>query len=506
MKRPDRKPARCLAVLGTGSDVGKSIVVTALCRIFSNRGLRVAPFKAQNMSNNSYVTVAGGEIGRAQVVQAEAARATPHTDMNPVLLKPCCDTGAQVVVHGRARGTSQAREYFADTTDLFAEARAALDRLRRQFDLVVLEGAGSCAEVNLRARDFVNFRMAHACDAPVLLVADIDRGGVFAQIIGTLTVLPPEDRTRVKGIVINRFRGDAALFEDGIAYLRQRTGLPVLGLIPFFYHIEIDSEDGMPLEVRIDPPDGPDFEKVNIAVLRLPHISNFTDFDPLSREPSVNLHYLTRPRVLDGYDLLLLPGSKNVRADLQWLRARRWEAPIRAFVAAGGRIGGICGGYQMLGETILDPHAVEGKAGQTDGLGLLPVTTTLTEEKVLTRTQGAWRGNGQTVEGYEIHMGLTKRPATLEPLIDTEGDGPAEGTRSEDGRIWGTYLHGLFDATPFRQAFLADLAPTRYAPGPSDSGQTLGTFKDRQYDLLATHFETHLDVATLMQIVEDVAP
>ncbi|MBN2315555.1 MAG: cobyric acid synthase [Sedimentisphaerales bacterium] len=502
MKTWNVQPARCLSVLGTGSDVGKSIVVTALCRIFSNRGIRVAPFKAQNMSNNSYVTDQCGEIGRAQVVQAEAARVPLHTDMNPVLLKPCSDTGAQVVIHGRAMGTSQAREYFTDTTVLFSEARDALERLRCQFDLVVLEGAGSCAEVNLRERDFVNFRMAHACDAPVILVADIDRGGVFAQIVGTLEVLPPEDRARVKGFVINRFRGDATLFEDGIDYLQKRTGLPVLGLIPFFYHIKIDSEDGMPLEIQIDPSGGPVPGKINIAVLRVPHISNFTDFDPLSRESCVCLHYLTRPRALDGYDLLLLPGSKNVRADLEWLRERGWEKPIRTFAEANGRIGGICGGYQMLGRAILDPHGVEGSPGRTDGLDLLPVHTTLMPEKILSRTHGVWISNGMAVEGYEIHMGITERHKSLKPLICRSPDDTEEGTLSRNGCVWGTYLHGLFDAPAFRRSFLTDLAPDRYMSSDSDSDSSIDTFKDRQYDLLAEHFEAYLDMDKLMQILE----
>jgi adenosylcobyric acid synthase len=501
MKTRNCRPARCLSILGTGSDVGKSIVVTALCRIFSNRGIRVTPFKAQNMSNNSYVTNQSGEIGRAQVAQAEAARAPLHTDMNPVLLKPCSDTGAQVVVHGRAQGTSQARQYFTDTTFLFGEARNALERLRRQFDLVILEGAGSCAEVNLRERDFVNFRMAHTCGAPVILVADIDRGGVFAQIVGTLEILPPEDRACVKGLVINRFRGDATLFEDGIDYIQNRTGLPVLGLIPFFYHIKIDSEDGMPLETKIDPPDGPVPGKINIAVLRVPHISNFTDFDPLSREPSVCLHYLTRPRALENYDLLILPGSKNVCTDLQWLREQGWETQIRTFAEANGCIGGICGGYQMLGRNILDPNGVEGLSGRTDGLDLLPVSTTLMQEKTLAHTQGRWLANDMIVKGYEIHMGITKQPKTLKPLIRRK-DGSKEGTRSIDGRIWGTYLHGLFDALSFRRAFLADLAPGRYTPGDSDTKLSTDAFKDRQYDLLAEHIETHLDMDTLLQILE----
>jgi adenosylcobyric acid synthase len=502
MKTWNCRPARCLSVLGTGSDVGKSIVVTALCRIFSNRDIRVTPFKAQNMSNNSYVTDQNGEIGRAQVVQAEAARVPLHTDMNPVLLKPCSDTGAQVIVHGRACGTSQAQEYFTDTTVLFAEACKALQRLRNQFDLVILEGAGSCAEINLRNKDFVNFRMAHVCNAPVILVADIDRGGVFAQIIGTLDILPPQDRSCIKGLVINRFRGDATLFEDGIEYLQNRTGLPVLGLIPFFYHIKIDSEDGMPLETKIDPPDGPVPEKINIAVLRMPHISNFTDFDPLYREPCVCLHYLTRPRALENYDLLLLPGSKSIRTDIKWLRDQGWEMLIKTFAERGKTIGGICGGYQMLGQTIYDPYGVEGAPGQTQGLGLLPVTTTLKKEKTLTRMTGVFVANGQSVKGYEIHMGVTESASDLQPLIQRIGDGSNEGVRTIDGRIWGTYIHGLFDEPAFRRAFLQNLAPQRYKPEQQNIHQSISDFKDQQYDLLAEHFETYLNMEILTQIME----
>ncbi len=500
MSSRDSKPAQCLSILGTGSDVGKSIVVTALCRIFADQGLRVAPYKAQNMSNNSFVTAQGGEMGRAQVVQAEAARVELHTDMNPVLLKPCTDTGAQVIVHGKAQTTRQARDYFADTTELFTEAKQALERLRSQYELILMEGAGSCAEVNLRERDFVNFRMAHACDAPVVLVADIDRGGVFAQIIGSLAIIPPEDRGAVKGIIINRFRGDASLFDDGITYIETQTGLPVLGLIPYFYHIEIDSEDGMPLDVQIDPPGGAQAGQVNIAVIRFPHISNFTDFNPLSRDAAVNLHYLTRPRSLAGYDLVLLPGTKNVRADKEWLSQLGWDQALHSFSNTGGQTGGICGGFQMLGKTILDPDGVEGSPGQTAGLNLLPLTTTLTKEKVLTRTEGVWCSNGAKVEGYEIHMGLTSSQADLQPVLK-KSDGTVDGARSDNSQIWGTYLHGLFDNNALRQAFLKDLAPDRYHLS-SEDGDTTSVFKERQYDLLAEHFEKHLNMDALSKILK----
>jgi adenosylcobyric acid synthase len=372
-----------------------------------------------------------------------------------------------------------------------------------------MEGAGSCAEVNLRSRDFVNFRMAHAAGAPVILVADIDRGGVFGQIIGTLAVIPEEDRRSVAGLIINRFRGDASLFDDGIAYLERETGLPVLGLVPFFYHIEIDSEDGLPLDTVVDPPRQPEPGKINVAVLRFPHISNFTDFAPLERDPQVTLHYLARPRPLQGYDLLLLPGSKNVRADTDWLRMLGWEPLIRGF-RTDGRIGGICGGYQMLGERILDPHGVEGDPGQTRGLGLLPVETTLHKQKQTCLSKGTWVANGEPVEGYEIHMGETRSLSDAAPAMtvtsregsyaDTAGHDvpPTDGVRSADGRIWGTYLHGLFDTPQFRCAFLTELKPG-YAQCRR-AGEYVPTFREKQYDLLAEHFEQHLDMAQLMAI------
>jgi adenosylcobyric acid synthase len=502
-----RTKGRTLSILGTGSDVGKSIVVTAFCRVFANRGVAVAPFKAQNMSNNSYVTLAGGEMGRAQVVQAQAARLEPTVDMNPVLLKPSSDTGAQVVVRGKPVGNALAKDYFANTDALFQKARESLEVLRRQYELVIMEGAGSCAEVNLRSRDFVNFRMAHAGDAPVLLVADIDKGGVFAQIVGTLECLPPEDRARVRGFIVNRFRGDASLFDDGIDWLQSRTGLPVLGLIPHFYHIEIDSEDGMPLDTVIDPPTGALPGRVNIAVIRLPHISNFTDFNPLIRETAVSLHYLARPRSLSGYDLLILPGSKNVRADLEWLRDTGWVGRLESHHRAGGRIGGVCGGYQMLGRTIHDPHGIEGVPGDTAGLGLLPVETTLHDDKTLTRTAGTWAANGLKVDGYEIHMGRTRALAELAPAVrlarrnGAPVNGETDGHRSADGLAWGTYLHGLFDEVDFRHAFLRELRPNLASELGGATSESVAAFRDRQYDLLAEHFERNMDMDALMSIL-----
>ncbi len=500
------KTSRCLSVLGTGSDVGKSVVVAALCRIFANMGIRVAPFKAQNMSNNSYVTLQGGEVGRAQVVQAEAARVPVHVDMNPVLLKPSSDTGSQVVVHGKPIGNSEASTYFADTDYLFGKAKESLARLRADHELIVMEGAGSCAEVNLRSRDFVNFRMAHAADAPVILVADIDRGGVFAQIIGSLEVIPPEDRRRVRGFIINRFRGDPDLFRDGIDYIEAKTGIPVLGLVHFYRHIEIDSEDGMPLDVVIDPPALLRPDRINIAAVRLPHISNFTDFAPLARIPHVSLHYLSKPRTLAGYDIVFLPGSKNVRADLEWVRKVGWDKCLLEYLNQGGRLGGICGGYQMFGGIILDPHGIEGAPGETRGLGLLDLRTTLEKEKVLSRSTGFWLDNGKTVEGYEIHMGTTERAGDVPHLIRVkERNGVAvddyDGARSGDGRIWGTYFHGLFDHPVSRDAFLRALKPELSLETDERLEEHEAAYKERQYDLLAEHFRKYLDMPKLMEIV-----
>ncbi len=496
------KKASCLSILGTGSDVGKSIVTAALCRVFHNKGFRVAPYKAQNMSNNSYVTIHGHEIGRAQIVQAQAARVEATADMNPVLLKPCTDTGAQIVLHGKPFGNCLASDYFGDTDFLFGKARESLDTLRRDYELVVMEGAGSCAEINLREKDFVNFRMAHAADASVILVADIDRGGVFAQIIGTLDIIPPEDRRLVKGIIINRFRGDAALFDDGITYIEEKTKLPVLGLVPYFYHIEIDSEDGMPIETIIDPKEGTKDDKINIACIRLPHISNFTDFNPLIREDSVNFHYLSKPRNLNEYDLLILPGSKNVRNDLHWLLDTGWVDTIMQYKDLGRRILGICGGYQMLGQVINDPKGIEGKPGKAIAMGLLNIETILHSEKITTQTTGFWIGMEEyKIIGYEIHMGQTHSIGDGKPvmILDNRNGNDihiAGGWQTEDGFVQGVYLHGLFDEPAFRRAFLEGLKPGLICAGKNTKSSCMSqsVFREKQYGLLAEHFERHLDV------------
>jgi adenosylcobyric acid synthase len=403
---PMKKKAKCIAVLGTGSDVGKSIVATALCRIFYQKGFSVAPFKAQNMSNNSGVTPEGLEMGRAQIVQAEAANLIPHVDMNPVLLKPSGKSGSQVVLFGKALGNQSAEAYRKNNADLFNAAGNALDRLRDTYDLVVMEGAGSCAEVNLMENDIVNFRMARYADADVILVADIDKGGVFAQIVGTLECLSKEFRKMVKGFIINRFRGDVRLFEDGVKWIEEKTGIPVVGVIPWFNDIRIDDEDS----VAIESPDffAEDNQKdiPKIAVIRLPYISNFTDINPLEQIVGVQVVYLEKSKELNAYKAVIIPGSKNTRYDLAWMEQVGWTNRLQFYAENGGHLLGICGGFQMLGKFIDDPDGLEEEPGKSAGLGLLDVETVLKASKTTTLSEFFW--NSAQGQGYEIHMGQTK--------------------------------------------------------------------------------------------------
>ncbi|TCD47518.1 cobyric acid synthase [Chlorobium sp. N1] len=487
-----------LAVLGTASDVGKSVVATALCRIFRNAGIDVAPYKAQNMSNNSGVTPDGQEIGRAQIVQAEAAGVVPTADMNPVLLKPNTDTGAQVVLQGRVDGNQSAKGYFRDTSRWAAVARESLHRLMDEHELLVIEGAGSCAEMNLYERDFVNFRTAREAGASVILVADIDRGGVFAQVVGTLAVIPPEDRALVKGVVINRFRGDIVLFEEGVRMLEEKTGVPVLGVIPYFRDFAIESEDAVPLGSKVDPKAAPSKGRTAVAAIYFPHISNFTDLAPLEEDPSLEVHYLHKPRSLEGYHMLVLPGSKNVRGDLDWLRRMGWEEPIEAFRRRGGLVMGICGGFQMLGRSISDPHGLEGSPGSTPGLGLLSATTVLEHGKCLTNSAGVVDGHGIAASGYEIHMGRTEAAGGARPFLKVTGRNcqaveDSDGARSEDGRVIGTYFHGIFDGVALRNWLLAQADPA-YVPSSGGMG------RNEAYELLARHFSKHLDLERLFEL------
>jgi adenosylcobyric acid synthase len=490
--------APCLAVFGTASEVGKSITATALCRIFSNLGMKVAPFKAQNMSNNSGVTPEGGEIGRAQIVQAEAAGVSPHVDMNPVLLKPSSDIGSQVVLLGKVFGDRKARAYHEDKGVLFETACQSLDRLRRSHDLIIMEGAGSCAEVNLAAHDIVNFRMAEYAHATVILVADIHRGGVFAQCMGTMACLPQDRQDRIIGFVINRFRGDADLFDDGICWIEEKTGKPVLGLVPWYRDIQIEAEDSVVIENPVDPhirkTSGP-----AVAVIRLPHISNFNDFDPLFRVKDLQVCFLAKVKDLGCYRAVILPGSKNSRSDLKWLVDSGWVASLTSYKERAGYLLGICGGYQMMGHKIEDPEGMEGAPGSSTGLRFLPVNTTLTAPKTTTRTQFSWEG--VSGEGYEIHMGKSVL-AGGQALFEIHGrNGTAchdfDGCVSSDGHVFGTYVHGLFDNPLVLRKWLSSIGLDSCRVD-EHSGIL---FRDQQYELLAKHFLKHMNLATVINAV-----
>jgi adenosylcobyric acid synthase len=500
LKNDSKEKAACLAVLGTGSDVGKSIVATAICRCLVSRGIRVTPYKAQNMSNNSGVTPEGLEMGRAQIAQAEAARIAPHVDMNPILLKPTSEVGAQVVLMGRVKDSRSARQYQDCKAELENEARRALDRLRRSHDAVVMEGAGSCAEVNLMANDIVNLRMAEYADAPVVLVADIHRGGVFAQIVGTLACLPPQQRDRIAGFIINRFRGDLSLFEEGTRWIESRTGKPVFGVLPWYSHFRIEAEDSVVIEAPAKLA-AHQVEAPAVAVIRIPHISNFTDFDSLDNIDGLGLHFLETVQDLTAFAAVILPGSKNTRADLAWLHQTGWTAKIRAFVETGGHVLGICGGYQMMGHAVHDPAGIEGGAGTSPGLAILPVETELKAPKTTTRTHFSW--DGARGSGYEIHMGRTRRTGGSALFRIHEKNGrsmPGEdGCISRDGRIIGTYIHGLFDQPEIIRKWL----DTAGIEGMRVSGLQGLAARDRDYDLLAEHFERHVHmekVAALLRV------
>ncbi|MFC4932012.1 cobyric acid synthase [Massilia sp. GCM10023247] len=430
-------PFQTLMVQGTTSDAGKSTVVAALCRLLRREGVRVAPFKPQNMALNSAVTRDGGEIGRAQALQAIAAGIEPHTDMNPVLLKPSSDTGAQVIIHGRARAHMHARDYHHYKTVAMAAVLESHARLCEQYACIVVEGAGSPAEINLRERDIANMGFAEAVDCPVLLVADIDRGGVFAHLVGTLACLSPSERARIVGFVINRFRGDIALLEPGLDWLERETGKPVLAVLPYLHGLYLDAEDA------VQPmPAGRGAFKV--IVPSLPRMSNHTDFDALRVHPDLDLRFVREGEPIPAADLIILPGSKNTRGDLAWLRAQGWPDAIARHLRYGGKLIGICGGFQMLGTHVHDPHGLEGTAGTSPGLGLLDLSTVMESEKRLRQVHGVCAfDTAAPVEGYEIHMGVSIGSALDTPAFLAAGR--AEGALSADGQILGSYLHGLFD-------------------------------------------------------------
>jgi len=496
----NKAPASCLAVFGTGSDVGKSVVTTGICRSLQRRGIRVAPYKAQNMSNNSGVTPEGLEMGRAQIAQAEACGVPPQVDMNPILLKPTSEVGSQVVLLGEALSNQTATEYHRSKERLHQAACGALDRLRDRFEAVVMEGAGSCAEVNLAAHDIVNFRMAEHADAPVILVADIHRGGVFAQIVGTLACLEEDRRRRVAGFIVNRFRGELDLFRDGVDWIEQHTGKPVFGVLPWYRHFVIDQEDSVVIEQpkRVMPRTD---KGALVGVIRIPHISNFTDFDPLQTVEGLGVHFLEKVQPLEGFQAVILPGSKNTRADLRWLHETRWADSIQRFVASGGHVLGICGGYQMMGQTVYDPEGLEGRPGQTQGLALLPVETVLQAPKTTTLTRFRWEATEGL--GYEIHMGRTRRTDADAPLVEvlTRNGAPdpdKDGCRSAGGRTMGTYLHGFFDTPGIIRQWLDTIGLDHLKVGSRQGPKA----RQEAYDALADHMETYLDMAAIAALIE----
>ncbi len=475
-----------LMIQGAGSNVGKSVLVAGLCRAAVRRGLSVAPFKPQNMSNNAAVTEDGGEIGRAQALQARAAGRAPHTDMNPVLLKPETETGAQVVLQGRRIATARAAEYGRLKPRLLAPVLESFQRLSAAADLVLVEGAGSPAEINLRAHDIANMGFARAAGVPVVLMGDIDRGGVIAQIVGTQAVLDPADSAMIRGFVINKFRGDPRLFDDGYREIVRRTGWPGFGVVPWFARAgDLPAEDALDLAERGG--DGP----LHIACLVFDRIANFDDLDPLALEPAVRLSLVRPGQPLPGdVDLVLLPGSKSTRADLARLREEGWDIDIAAHLRRGGRVLGLCGGYQMLGRRILDPEGIEGPPGEAEGLGLLDVETVMTPEKRLTPVRGRDLMTGTEVTGYEMHIGRTEGSDTARPVLEI--DGRAEGATSPCGRVAGTYCHGLFGADAFRAAYLAGFGVA--------SARAHEAANEAALDALADHLETHLDIDGLLAL------
>ena len=500
--------ARALFIGGTGSDVGKSVITAGLCRLFKRRGYKVAPFKAQNMALNSAVTPEGGEIGRAQALQAAACGISAHTDMNPILLKPNSATGSQVIVGGKALGNMSVSEYHRYKPQAFTAVEAAFARLQAQYELVLLEGAGSIAEINLKEHDIVNLRAAQMAAAPVLLVADIDRGGVFAAIIGTIELLTATERARVAGIIINRFRGDASLLTPGIVAIEERTGIPVLGVIPWL-KLELPEEDSVALSRKAVRALGD--ETLRIGVIRMPHISNYTDFDPLERAAGVELLYLNDASQVAGLDLLILPGSKSTIPDLAWLRQSGMARAIHDYRQAGGEIVGICGGYQMLGKTVADPAGVESDLDLCEGLGFLDVDTVLTGEKQTHQVAGSGLEGAEligmdrdtVINGYEIHMGETTiGPLALPLLRLTMRSGctvvVGDGAITADGRVWGTYLHGFFDNKIIRQSLLARLRQRR---GLVTVPEVAESDLDAELDRLADHLQAHLDVDRILALL-----
>nr|WP_207003215.1 cobyric acid synthase [Trinickia mobilis] len=491
-------PHGTLMIQGTTSDAGKSTLVAGLCRLVRRAGLRVAPFKPQNMALNSAVTVDGGEIGRAQALQAVAAGIDAHTDLNPVLLKPTSDKGAQVIIHGKARMNLDARAYHEYKPVAFEAVLQSYARLRAGFDAVVVEGAGSPAEINLRDRDIANMGFAEGVDCPVVLVADIDKGGVFAHLIGTLACLSESEQKRVRGFVINKFRGDVSLLQPGLDWLEAQTGKPVFGVVPYLHGLTLDAEDMLPRELHASSLAGGAARTLRVVVPALPHVSNHTDFDALRAHRQVDFHYV-RGGALPAADLVILPGSKNVQGDLAWLRSHGWDDALKRHLRYGGRVIGICGGMQMLGREVADPHGVEGSPGTMPGFGLLDFSTTLARKKTLVNVRGSLSFAGAPpVAGYEIHMGETDGPALATPALrlatpdgERNGDERPDGALSADGQILATYVHGLFDTPQACAALLgwAGLADAEALDYPA--------LREASLERLADTFAEHLDLRRL---------
>ena len=477
-----------LMVQGTTSDAGKSTLVTALCRWLARQGVAVVPFKPQNMALNSAVTADGGEIGRAQAVQAQAANLAAHTDMNPVLLKPNSDIGAQVIIHGRAVTSMDAVAYHDYKRVAMQAVLQSHQRLSTAYQVVMVEGAGSPAEINLRAGDIANMGFAEAVDCPVILIADIDKGGVFAHLVGTLALLSQSEQARVQGFVINRFRGDIALLQPGLDWLEQRTGKPVLGVLPYLMDFHLEAEDA--IDTRQS---GKSAEALRVVVPVLSRISNHTDFDPLRLHPQVDLQFIGPGQAILAADLIILPGSKSVRADLDWLRANGWDVAIHRHLRYGGKLLGICGGLQMLGMRIADPLGLEGTPGTGEGLGLLDFETVLEADKQLRNVAGRLLPAGASVTGYEIHAGVSQGPALAQPAVQLD-DGRFDGVVSDDGQILGTYLHGLFEQPEACAALL------RWAGLEAVEQVDYHALRERDIERLADLVETHLDTTRLRQL------
>ncbi len=501
---------RPLMILGSGSDVGKSIMVAGLCRIFRQEGIRVAPFKAQNMALNSFITPEGGEMGRAQVVQAQAAGLTPHVDMNPILLKPSSEVGSQVIVQGRVYGNFAAQDYYRHKPRLMRKVMESYRRLSGAYDLIILEGAGSAVELNLKKNDLVNFNMAKKAEAAVILVADIDRGGIFAATIGSFHLLTPRERRLLCGFIINKFRGDAQLFKSGVQIIEARTRRPVLGVLPYVPDLALPEEDSVALGRKRFVRSRSAAPGFTVGVVRLPHISNYTDFDPLEQDPGVSLSYLDHRDPWPELDLLILPGTKNTISDLLYLKQSGLFEKIQAYARKGGHLVGICGGFQLLGQEIRDPLGVEGPPRAEVGLSLLPVVTTMAAFKTTTQVQARARGGaaeGGMIEAYEIHMGVTEPWGPGEAAFDivSRNGQPvkvADGWVSPEHRIWGTYLHGLFDNDGFRQAFLQRLRETCQAGPTACSPWSFRTFQEAQLDRLADLMRRHLNLAMIRAMIE----